>query len=375
MGQLEGGSGTQTFDLNFHLNYVCPGPEGWDYTDVYFVVFVDDTEEDYGVLSLGYVNSPVLDRDLSFTVSHNAGENAYYAPGGKRRFEIRIMVGDDPYYPLGGWMENQNHQIAFDAVMVGTEYTSAIGYFDTPQAPLYILRDPPGDASYSSITTTASTCFGQSFSMTTDASASEWGKIKVGVEGSVGVVVQTDYKIYAEAGVDVTAGRSETGENEYQTCLETTSEFVTTQTGAPDDLFVGSAIRYAYGAGRITSRAADCSVVRTSRFAMTPVGVLSSYHYTESYIREFVIDRLEDSLAVWTPDHPDYRTYSNQLDVWYQTLAMNDWIKANAPAAGNPTRLQWRLRGGAYCHYNHHPIRQRGNERIPGCRSESGDRR
>ena len=91
-------------------------------------------------------------------------------------------------------------------------------------------------------------------------------------------------------------GRTELVDREYKTCLSTTSEFTTGQDGAPDDVFIGSALRYAYGFGKVVSRQ-GCQVVKDARFAMTPVDMLSSYNHTESYVRDFVIPELQDLIA------------------------------------------------------------------------------
>lgn len=254
-------------------------------------------------------------------ITHRAGD-AWGAWGqtGSRHFTLRTLAGG---YPIG--------DIRFFAVMVGTNYTNVMGHFDTPQAPLYILRDPPGDQSYSSLTSGNSTCFGQSYSLSADASLNTWGKVKVGVQGSVGLVATTDYSIYGQVGVDLTVGRSQTSETEYETCLETTSEFSTPIDGPPDDVFIGSAIRYAYGFAKVISRPSCGVVTFTPRFCMVPVNVLSSYNYTESYIRGSVVPTLEQLIDGLPPGSTERRDAENQLDVWNQTLLMNDNIKAGAP--------------------------------------------
>ena len=72
--------------------------------------------------------------------------------------------------------------------------------------------------------------------------------MKLGVAGSIGWIVDISFEIYVEGGVNSTATQSETSEFEYETCFETSSEFTSSGSGTPDDMFIGSAIRYAYGA-------------------------------------------------------------------------------------------------------------------------------
>ncbi len=263
-----------------------------------------------------------------------------YGSSGVDRLTITHQAGDAwdlqngvQEVSLAASMLTTQAEIRFGAIAVGTSYSEVLGYFDAPAAPLFILRDPPGDGSYSSLTTTNNTCFGQSFSVTTDQSINAWFKAKLGVEGSVGLIVMTDFEIFAEVGGSVTAGRTETSDLEYQTCLEATETYTTPQTGSPEDVFIGSAIRYAYGMGRIVARPGCSTVEKDARFAMTPVDALSSYTLTESTIRKSTIPNLEDQIGLLTPGTQEYKNAVNQLSVWEQTLAMNDAIKMAAPEA------------------------------------------
>ena len=260
-----------------------------------------------------YVGGYGTDR---LTIIHQAGD-AWDVPNGSRRFILRDLSTDQ--------------DLRFQGVMVGFTFTDVLGYFDAPQAPLYILRDPPGDRSYSSVSNTEQSCFGQTYSTSLDESENYWLNARVGVEGSTGWIVETDFEIYGQFGVDLTMGRTETTAGEYKTCLSTQSEFTTPMEGAPDDVFIGSALRYAYGMSKVLSRDVGCAVVRGGQFQIAPVEVLSSYNYTESYIRSEVIPELQDWLDQLDPGSIAYRDAANQLDVWEQTLAMNDDIKAGAP--------------------------------------------
>ena len=62
-------------------------------------------------------------------------------PSGTHEFGLRQSIGGTPRW-----------DVRFKAVMLGTQYSQILGYYNAPALPLTILRDPPGDASYSSIT-------------------------------------------------------------------------------------------------------------------------------------------------------------------------------------------------------------------------------
>jgi len=168
-------------------------------------------------------------------ITHDKG-NAW-ATNGVHEWGLRWQ------YAPGFYLQGAHTDLRFKAVHVGTSFSQVLGYFNAPSLPLYILRDPPGDASYGEINTTNNACFGQSTSTSTDQSSNSWFKARIGVEGSVGLIVTTTFEIYGELGVDLTASRSETASREYVTCLETGSNFTTTTDGPPEDISIGSAIR------------------------------------------------------------------------------------------------------------------------------------
>lgn len=268
---------------------------------------------------------------IRVNVMFNYEPKSAYSSNGVRQFALRMDLSREE-----GVVRDMD--IRFRAVMVGASYTDVLGYYTAPQLPLFILRDPPGDKSYSKMSTGSTTCFGQSQSVSTSESASTWFKAKIGVSGSLGLGVTTDYEIFAELGVSLEASQSETSDFKYQTCISATDEFTTSSSGAPDDLFIGSAVHYAYGMLTEVERPSCGSTTRKAYFASTPVGVESGYHYTESHILGEVIPGLEQLMADAPVGSPAYRTAMNQRDVWVQTLAMNNNIKATAPAANPPQR-------------------------------------
>jgi hypothetical protein len=213
--------------------------------------------------------------------------------------------------------------------MIGTSFSAVDGYYNTPVLPLYILRDPPGDASYSSISNTNDVCTGTTSSITTGNSQNGYFKARLGVAGTI-PFVGLDYNIYGEVGANISASRSETSSNEYLTCLSSSSTYTTSMTGPPDDIFICSAQRYAYGKAVITTRPTCGSIVQEREFASAPVNTLNSQSPSESRIREVLIPQLINSIATLPPG-PQRDRDTTQLSVWYQTLAMNDAIKANAP--------------------------------------------
>jgi len=227
----------------------------------------------------------------------------------------------------------EDTQIRFKAVMVGNQFTDVLGYYNAPALPYYILRDPPGGESYAGMSAGSTTCSGFSQSVTASSSENSFVKAKIGVAGSIGWIVDVPFEIYVEVGAEVTAEQSETSELEYETCFEATSEYTTSADGTPDDLFLGSAIRYAYGMMKTIRRPSLSVIEPDATLASEAVSMINSYHHTESHIRLTLIPQLTAQIAALTPGTPLYGAKVNQLSVWQQTLALNDSIKANAPFA------------------------------------------
>lgn len=258
---------------------------------------------------------------VKLRIRHTA---SYAWPSGVHEFSLSPGNGLPPNVP-----QLWSNEVRFKAVMIGTSFSQIDGYYNTPVLPLYILRDPPGDASYSSISNMNDVCTGTTSSITTGNSQNGYFKARIGVAGSI-PFVGLDYNIYGEVGANISASRSETSSNEYLTCLSSSSTYTTSMTGPPDDIFICSAQRYAYGKAVITTRPACGSIVQEREFASAPVNTLNSQSPSESRIRNELIPQLITSIAN-QPAGPQRDRDTTQLSVWYQTLAMNDAIKANAP--------------------------------------------
>lgn len=309
------GDGSEWFEVDFQAQYAADP----FHPLVNPTIFVDGE----------YCSSCYLYQPLTTALGSNPGHYIFrfghygnaWSRNGVKDFVIRFTRLGSPTPVL---------DIRFRAVLVGLAFTEVLGYYDAPSLPLYILRDPPGDASFSSLSTGSTTCFGQSHSVNAGTEENAWYKAKVGVAGEAGLFVTTEFELYVEAGVSVTASRSETNTYEYQTCLEATSEFTTANNGTPDDLFIGSAIRHAYGMALWVERSTCGTVHKWASFASTPVQVLSSYHYNESYIIATVIPNLQQTIASMQPGTAAYDKAVDQLGVWQQALELNTAIKQNA---------------------------------------------
>lgn len=234
------------------------------------------------------------------------------------------------------------YDIRFRAVLVGSTVTQPIGTFTTPSLPRFILRDPPGDQSYSSITTTDHICRGYGMSMSSSESSTGWVNAQIGVEGDVGWIVETSFAVWASGQSSSTTSSSNDVGTEINECITTTNSFSTSGDGAPEDIFMGSSVRYSYGAGIDISRPSCDSIKKSYHLVVAPYQVISSYTKTESAIRGEVIPGLVAQINSLDPvaDSTLYRSTVAELEAWQNALALNDSIKTNADESGTITAFQ-----------------------------------
>lgn len=317
---LPAGNGDQTFSMYFNLFR----PGGGMYNTPTIQVFVDGQLCTTCSASVSNFNTSGGGSSATGTVNvtHQAGHA--WSTDGIREFGLRFTFPPQS----GPWLD-----IRFKAVMVGTSFTEVLGTYDAPALPLFILRDPPGGNSFSSLTTGSSTCFGNTRSATAGNEQGGYFKTKLGVAGETGFIVTTAFEFSVEVGVSFNATQTQTSDFEYQTCLEVSNEYTTSSDGTPDDVFIGQAVRYKYGMATVIERPTCGTVTKDAFFVSAPDSTLMDYLYSESYIRNRVIPDLETLIAQFTPGTPAHKRAVVQRGVWLRTLEINREIKtAGAPS-------------------------------------------
>ncbi len=232
----------------------------------------------------------------------------------------------DAYNGLTGYELHYDElpSIRFTAVMAGSSFTEQLGNFTTPENLTCILRDPPGDMSYSRWEQGTTQCFGSSFYSSTETEVSTWSSVKYGF----GVPLLFDAEIEGTLTTSTAESNSET--YEVQTCVDISTAYETNSGGIPaDDLFIGSSINYAYGMATTVHRE-GCEIIKQQGLAIAPLTQVTEFAHRESHIRQTVIPQLEAVIDILTPGSIESDAKIAQLDVWNQSLAMNDEIKAEA---------------------------------------------
>ncbi|MCB9344507.1 MAG: T9SS type A sorting domain-containing protein [Lewinellaceae bacterium] len=227
-------------------------------------------------------------------------------------------------------------QVATRYVVVGDYVqTNNAWTTTTPSLPQFILRDPPGDGSYSFIEQQQQICRGHGMSLAIDASANVYGSVKLGVKGSAGFIVQTDYEAYAQLSASLEMGTNVTSASEYEMCLTTTSRFSTdgsnpNLTGSKGDVYIGASTIYQYGIVH-SVRFPDCNFpTYTKGMAFAPIGTNSTFMYTEEHILNTLIPQLQTIISNPNSSAAQRQQAEDQLEVWQQLVNVNNQAKATA---------------------------------------------
>ena len=218
----------------------------------------------------------------------------------------------------------------------------------SPQLPMLILRDPPGDQSYSYKEESRQTCYSAGFSLLADASVGVYSKVKAGTQfeaGAFGVSFET--KVWGEISSSLEVGARVLNQTDREVCLTHVDRYSTSGnqnvTGTEGDVFVGAAMNIVYAITDVLSvdDAGDqCVVEIDQEIVYDNDGFATQYHYTENHIRNTVIPDLERNRELSSEDK-ERQEFEDQIEVWQQTLALNERLKAEAAPMGNDFNLSF----------------------------------
>lgn len=219
-----------------------------------------------------------------------------------------------------------------------------LGYTTEPQIPYLVLHDPPGDASISSFSQSKTICRDFEDTYASDQSNEAHLKVKIGVAGSAGLIVSTDFEFSVEFGVGLTTGDLVVKTNSEGSCINTNEGFSTSgldpniEDGS--DVFIGYGYDLDYGKYKVVDFNPDsCEAVTRERLVYSVRGsgqdAFRKFVLTEGGIRNDIA-----YLQTIVDNSTDPRTHDNalyQINAWNRVLAANDSIVANATEAiGNP---------------------------------------
>ncbi len=206
----------------------------------------------------------------------------------------------------------------------------------SPEVPFMILRDPPGDGSYSYLTKETTANLSMKLWAKMSASLNQWGNIKLGTKVLLGEWVASEVKAWCEVKSSFEIGASALSSTELGLSITNTEEFKTSGnqdvTGEEGDVFAGVAINLRYALTDVfTYDPSSCSIIKTVELIMAPEGYETSFIYTEKHIKNVLLPKLAMIRDLYRDSSPDSAfIYQNQINTWQQVLDMNTDLKNRA---------------------------------------------
>lgn len=201
----------------------------------------------------------------------------------------------------------------------------------SPAVPLLILRDPPGDASYSyfSNSTSLSNSLNMYYQSTSGTDLDSRLSLAPDFSFDVGFMYSVSTEI--DLTLDITSSMSytQTGTSatELSTTITTTENFSTADddaiTGEGGDVFIGGAMNLIYGVTDVLKYNGSCGFSTETSLVVSPNGFATTFIYTADYIKNFVI--------------PSLAAINDTVGVrdWQRILDYNDSLKADAEYSRN----------------------------------------
>ncbi|NQT63035.1 MAG: T9SS type A sorting domain-containing protein [Candidatus Marinimicrobia bacterium] len=263
--------------------------------------------------------------ELNFT----DGFTTYTIPGGG--YPNILGGGDYPYQKnlqvvATNTATNESVSTTEWAYILGNRPRASVFTTSSPEIPIMILRDPPGDESYSFIDQETSTSTSFSMGINTGVGVESYAAVHLGADVTVSAGAWGIPDIDLETTMDITAAMSlnvSAGAYSEQTwSLSTTEIFQTSDdnavVGDGGDVFIGGAMNIAYGVTDILEIDEGCNPIISQEIIMAPNGFETTYIYSESHIVGSVIPSL------WTIGD------TTAAELWQQIIDQNDELKAAA---------------------------------------------
>jgi len=230
----------------------------------------------------------------------------------------------------------QATQLKPKVVVLGVKSDNASSFATTsPQLPLVVLHDPPGDKSYSFWETNKTIESAMRFSAASSLELGGWLNIKLGIEfGAEGLGVSYNNAVWGILNSSVSVNSKNTTSDETIISTTTTQNISTSAdedvTGDGGDLFMGAALNLLYSRSTEVKLDSNCQLEAPKRLMIAQKGFATQYVYTDKAIRTSVIPTLRNFVNNPGISESEKKGYENQIKVWEQVLANNDLNKARA---------------------------------------------
>lgn len=211
------------------------------------------------------------------------------------------------------------------------------GYLKEPAIPQMILHNPPGDLSSVTFQTNQEACRNMSESLTTDES--NLGKLDVtlGIAGSAGLFITTNFEFSVTASIGGGGGGSTMKSSGKQNCISILNSISTAVGAAPANegsIYMGYSSDIAYGIfpNVVINTSPTLSVEKDSSviFGVVP-GSAAPFYYSK---RDILNDIAQRQTIINSPDSSPKLKHEalSQIRIWQQVLE-KDSININNPSA------------------------------------------
>ena len=236
------------------------------------------------------------------------------------------------------------------AIITGTAVTEGNDFVSRPAEtsllPFFVLRDPPGDRSYSYLEDNQSVCRTVSLQTGADTTSSSWITASLGLDMSfdagwtvpfVGTSMtwSTEIDITYDLSGNWNSTIKDMSIEETEICFSTSEIYQTNGDGLivgdGGDIFVGAGLNITFS--RIVDLSVDgnCEVALDSTYGYSDVtGFHSFYVYSDYHIRNNLIPDLEAIYDNSNTNPEDTSALGESLRYWQNLLATNDAAKENA---------------------------------------------
>ena len=220
------------------------------------------------------------------------------------------------------------------AVILGKRPRNVNFTSTSPDIPLLILHDPPGDGSSASVEAGKKHCTGWKIEIENTRSSSFDNEIKLGYDlvfsAGVGFEEVTEVKVAETSTFSAEATLSSTVANDMNTCMTLKKTISTSSDGVilgdDADVYVGGALNLLFGVtDDVKFDTLTCSFFRDTGLVVFPNKFNTTFVYSDYQIRKVVIPNLEllgDTTSV---------------KVWRDILRLNTKIKERSPFIENYT--------------------------------------
>lgn len=223
--------------------------------------------------------------------------------------------------------DEQSSEI-LQAVVLGRRPRETTFASTSPEIPIMILRDPPGDASSAFIEKGQTTCQSWSYSAVYGGGVDAGVTLHLGpdLETSLGLGAEVTFEVdvTADIGISTSTSYSNLTTNEAETCVTVTEVISTSDSDEiigndGGDVFMGGAINYIFGiTDELLYDTMSCNFFLDKGLYVYPDGFNTTFIYTEHNIKNVVIPNL---LAIGD---------TVSANRWQETLELNNRLKAQA---------------------------------------------